>query len=184
MQEKDAVAITTVTLVARNNCFGVRTSDKEGYRIVNFYHETLEELLKNKTVTWPIKIKIIGGHTAVINDPRIPNDCYRTDFCETCCPFDLLPVQQQLRRERAIARGDIVVGDGFITYKNTAPTRKLKCKWTVEESRDLEAVHSKEAEKEFLMGFKGKTKLDKGYIFAPYIPIMCKVVKEKRKGKK
>jgi hypothetical protein len=183
MQEKDAVKITFCTLVSTNNCFGVETSDKKGYRIVNFYYETLEELLKNKTIKWPVKIKTIGEHTAVISDPRIPDDCYRTEFCEVCCPSDLLPLQQKLRREREIARGDLVVCDGFETRKIFSLTRKLKGKWTVEQSKDLKACHNKKAEKELLMGFKGKTKLDKGYIYAPYIPVMCKVVKGKKKFK-
>lgn len=185
MQEKDAVKITSQTLVANNNCFSVETSDKKGYRIVNFYVEKLEELLKNKTVKWPVKIKTIGEHTAVISDSRIPNDCYRTDFCETCCPRDLLPLPQQLRREREIARGDLVVGDGFETRKITPSTRKLKCKWTAEASRDhLRALHNKEAENELLMGFKGKSILDAGYVLAPYIPLPFKAVIHNQKPKR
>lgn len=183
MQEKDAVKITFQTLVARNNCFGVETSDKKGYRIVNFYVEKLEELLKNKTVKWPVKIKTIGERTAVISDSRIPNDCYRTDFCETCCPRDLLPLPQQLRREREIARGDLVVGDGFETRKITPSTRKLKGNWSVEAAEDTKSLHSKGIEKELLMGFKGKTILDTGYVSAPYIPVMCTTVKDKKKFK-
>ena len=113
---KYATNITIVTLVGilkdnypltDGNCFSVNVENEvKDYRIVNFGYENLKELLR-QGLTWPIKIKILSGRTAIIHDYRIPDDWYFEHFCGVCCPQSLLPVNQQVQRERAIERGDI-----------------------------------------------------------------------------
>jgi len=101
---KLATTVTSVTLVGfigefpmkRGNCFSVRTNDNEDYRIVNFNHENLEELIRLEILKFPIQISLISKHHAVIADGRIPNEWYSARFCETCTPKDLLPLPQQL----------------------------------------------------------------------------------------
>jgi|GEM_PF-6565017 hypothetical protein len=103
----EATDIESTTLVGFNNCFSVQLSNGGCANIVNFYLETLEELLKEGVVVWPIKVSILGGKTGVINDARIPDDKYNDRFCEVCCPIDLLPVNQRLTKSRAIQCGKV-----------------------------------------------------------------------------
>ena len=106
------------------NCFTVHASDGETYKIVNFVLENLEKL-SELGVGFPFKMRIIRGRVAVINDERIPDDWYQGKFCETCCPVDLLPITQQLRRERHIACGAIEEHNGFTTW-NASKLPRIK----------------------------------------------------------
>jgi len=140
-ETEEAIGIGSQTLVGRGNCFSVELSDGRYVNIVNFYLEDLEEVLK--TINWPIKVSILGGKTAVINDERIADDLYRTRFCEVCCPMDLLPLPQRLRKARSIASGKtsfskcepISPGEEPMIIESTvieAVTRKLTADWTYE----------------------------------------------------
>jgi len=183
---QQAVRITWCTLVGQNNCFSVETKDKKSYRIVNFYHETMKYLLEPEVckkgdkgrpplLKWPIQIRTLCPGVAVIDDQRIADEHYRTDFCESCCPHIFLPLPQQLRRTRAIRRGDITIKKVTIggrllileSRKIVPVQRKLKRRWTVEAPKDLRCLHSKKAES--ISREVGKA----GYILAPYIP--CEV---------
>jgi hypothetical protein len=112
-QMDEAVGVVSCTTLGAGNCFAVRTEDGKHYDVVNFYLDDnffdkkkgLETLLKEGCLTWPVKIAILAGRTAVINDERIPDEHYRSRFCEVCCPPDLLPVHQRLAKARAIAKG-------------------------------------------------------------------------------
>lgn len=112
MDEKLATAVTECTCIGgmgsypylRGNCFSVETDDGKNYRIVNFVLENLEHLLNNG-LTWPVKIRVLAGRTAVVCDGRIAERAYQTDFCEICCPAELLPTPQRLRHLRDIERG-------------------------------------------------------------------------------
>ena len=107
---KYATSITSVTLVGiiedkfpliHGNCFGVKVkSEDNDYRIVNFYVENLEHVIKEKIIDWPIKIKILENRIAVIHDSKIPDEYYNQGFCTVCCPERLLPVTQKLLHER------------------------------------------------------------------------------------
>lgn len=88
----------------RGNCFGVKGEDGKEYRIVNFVYENLEAL-EAAGLTWPIDIRVLGGSAAVFHDRRIPSNWYQTHFCEVCCPSQLLPLPQLLRREREVMQG-------------------------------------------------------------------------------
>jgi len=103
---KFAVSILSQTLLGFNNCFSVETEDGCNYRIVNFYLETLEKCIEKNIVGWPVKIRILSEHIAVINDYRIPDKYYNNEFCTVCCPEELLPITQQLLHERQIESGE------------------------------------------------------------------------------
>lgn len=96
------------------NCFSVEADDKREYRIVNFVYENFHHVLK-QGVSWPVKIKVLRDHIAVIHDSRIPDEWYMARFCEVCCADDLLPVPQILAHERQEERGErIDMGHGWI----------------------------------------------------------------------
>lgn len=136
MKEHLATAIGSQTLVGftkqtfpakRGNCFGVETANGTSeFRIVNFVVENLEELL-SRGLCWPIRIVELDNRVAVINDERIPDDWYREDFCETCCPESLLPTPQILKHERDKLRGwrKVIKGENFDVVKITFGNRTL-----------------------------------------------------------
>jgi hypothetical protein len=111
MVHLQATRITGHTLVAHpgqngrlppydwGNCFSVLCDDGKQYRIVNFILENLEWALNNGLITWPIRIQLVDG-VAYMDDVRIPETWYSTRICEVCCPFDKLPIHQQMRNER------------------------------------------------------------------------------------
>lgn len=87
--------------VTRDDILGSRVAE---YRILNFNAENLDALRK-LGLKWPIQCKFLGGHHAIIHDPRIGERWYDTRFCEVCTPRDLLPVPQRQSQERDIMRG-------------------------------------------------------------------------------
>lgn len=88
------------------NCFGVRADDGKSYRVANFNLENLEAL-QRKGLAWPIELKALNEHTALIHDPRIGERWYQNEYCEICTPRALLPAPQLDRRERERLRGAI-----------------------------------------------------------------------------
>lgn len=113
MIEKNAIAVGEQTLLGvlgndfplgSGNCFSVECDDGSAYRIVNFVLENLKELL-HRGLTWPVKILVLEGSTAVLHDERIHSSWYRDDFCPCCCPQTLLPLPQRLQQMRKEARG-------------------------------------------------------------------------------
>lgn len=112
---KQADRCSFVTLVAyygafpmkSGNCFAVISGDVE-YKVVNFNHENLCELIERKVVEWPINIIPISDTHCVIADHRIPREWYSQQFCETCTPKSLWPPQQKLQRLLDIERGNII----------------------------------------------------------------------------
>lgn len=109
-----ANAITSITLVGyintkfprkHGNCFSVRAETGE-YRIINFNHENLEELLRTKVVSFPFTIiPLEHSKTAMIADERIPNEWYNDNFCSSCTPIEHLPPVQRLKQVLDIKRG-------------------------------------------------------------------------------
>lgn len=146
---KNAISVTWETLVGadkeypvqRGNCFSVKCDDGKEYRIVNFYHENLEHLLKEKMIEWPIQIVVLEGKVAIIHDHRIEHRGYRSDFCTACCPQDLLPINQRLQIQREFESGRRteseceIMGEKVIMVKYTMEptTRKMKEGWTITE---------------------------------------------------
>lgn len=107
--------VTSVTLVGyitdsypspRGNCFSVKGQNGQSYRILNFNHENLEELMRRDIIEWPIMIHELEPGYAVVADARIPDEWYDTKFCNTCTPRNLLPYPQLLRIELEIMRGN------------------------------------------------------------------------------
>ena len=134
-QEANAVEVTESTLLGGNNCFSVVTDQGKHYRIVNFYLDSgfiqhpgskkgLETLLK-EGLTWPIKIAVLSERIACINDPRIPDSEYRDEFCEVCCPQELLPMPQRLRKARRIASGKVSFSKTVYTPKGETEPRVM-----------------------------------------------------------
>lgn len=97
------------------NCFSVSTADgSKNFRIVNFGYENLKLLLNMKIVAWPVQVYALDESTAIIADSRIPDRFYDNMFCTICCPFDLLPLPQQMNRSLLKERGSIRdLGDGI-----------------------------------------------------------------------
>lgn len=145
---KEATSIGSVTLVGFSgsksfpkkwgNCFSVGTNNKEWYKIVNFNYENFEHLLKQKVISFPVKILELGKNSAVICDNRIPRDYYNERFCIVCTPTDLLPIPQRLEQLLDLQDGTRKeFGNGIvqITYQNKE-VLKLKEKWKVEVEPD------------------------------------------------
>ena len=106
------------TLLGSGNCFSVNVDHNthwKEYRIVNFYLETLEELLE-AGLTWPVGVVALEGNRAVLHDPRIEDAEYPQEWCSVCCPEHLLPLPQQLKHRRHELQGirrDL--GDGAVS---------------------------------------------------------------------
>jgi len=110
---KNGIGITFQTLVGHDrgsfplkhgNCFSIKCDNEWEYRIVNFVVENLEEALRRGCLEYPIEILPLDKSLAVIVDSRIPDNWFTDRYCEVCCPEDLLPVNQQMRKIRARAR--------------------------------------------------------------------------------
>lgn len=123
MNTIDAYSIGMQTLVGsygefprkHGNCFSLHTNNdpsidynqgKDGYRIVNFNVENLKHLIQYYELDFPIKILPLSDYIAVIHDWRIPDNYYDDRWCEICCPYSLLPIQQQLQQNLEIGRGN------------------------------------------------------------------------------
>lgn len=96
------------------NCFSLIASGR-AYKIINFFAEELHKLL-DSGLPWPIQIKVIRDDIAVIHDIRIDNKHYATEWCESCCPKDLLPLPQQLAIERQDIRKKMDEESGVLYY--------------------------------------------------------------------
>lgn len=91
------------------NCFSLHAKHADGegeWNIVNFKIENLNELVSDRVLSWPIRLRALSYDIAVICDERIPEDWYSSDYCDCCCPRDLLPGPQRDRQLRQIMRGD------------------------------------------------------------------------------
>ena len=96
-----ALKVTGQTMVSSGNCFSVE-AEKGHYSIVNFCIENLKIAVDKCMVSWPIEITEIGKGVAIIDDIRIPEKLYSERYCPVCCPFGLLPANQQdqIRRNK------------------------------------------------------------------------------------
>jgi len=52
------------------------------------------------------------------------------------------------------------------------PKRKLKAVWTVECEQDLLSMHGISPDEPIVMGFRGKSFMETGIVYAPYLPIV------------
>ena len=96
------------------NCFSVIADNGGEYRIVNFCYENLEEVIR-RGLGFPFKIKLLSDKHAVLHDERIPDNWYSSSYCESCCPKELLPVNQLDTHERQIARGQRIEREHNVT---------------------------------------------------------------------
>jgi hypothetical protein len=104
---------------AHGNCFDAVADNGKAYRIVNFGHENLKELLR-RGLKYPVKIRVLVDgkrRRAIIHDERIGDAWYSEQWCDGCCPDEFLPIQQRLVHERQEARGERVVTKDFIEHK-------------------------------------------------------------------
>lgn len=104
-----ALRIKSQTLVAQDNCCSVIAEDTNEYDIVNIYVDNIRKLLQENVISWPIEITKIGEYTAIVDDPRIPSEHYRKDYCTICCPHDLWPQHQKDKRQADIDSGALEV---------------------------------------------------------------------------
>jgi len=153
----NAIAVTSVTLVGNihteyplpsGNCFSVQVGNGKHYRIVNFNHENLEELIRREVISFPIKIMVLSDRVAVIHDSRIDHDWYDTRFCEVCCPNSLLPLPQLLcwdRDERDGTRTTTEYENGsvIVEQKIKSSKRKLEGTWTIDVADYIPIVEQK-----------------------------------------
>lgn len=84
MNKSMAISVGLVTMVGfvsktfpykQGNSFSINTIDGKSYRIINFNHENLEELMK-RGLQFPIEIQIMSNREAKIDDSRIPENWY------------------------------------------------------------------------------------------------------------
>jgi len=172
LKEEKAINVGIQTLVAfmskefpidGGNCFSVHTESGKGYQILNFGCENLEEAIR-RGVTWPITILVLQESNkethargcAVIHDPRIPNDWYWKEFCESCAPRNLLSSSQRLRLDR-----------------------ELKAGIRTERETDIGTIVSYDHDKrpELLDPDKEKPKKDSGIMFIPNYPVQVKALR-------
>lgn len=101
--------------IHRGNCFSLYNSkEEESYvKIVNFYVENLEHLIKEKILTMPVKVYMLGKTHGVILDERVPKEYYADKFCTVCCPWDLLPIDQKIEDWAEQLRGEKTVHEFF-----------------------------------------------------------------------
>lgn len=102
-----ATHVTRSTLLGFNNCFSVATVDGE-YRIVNFYLETLEKILRKKSVSYPIEITPLNSKIAIISDVRLLDNA-TPRYCQICCPRDFWPQEQRQEFEAKVTSGEIKI---------------------------------------------------------------------------
>lgn len=126
IEGRTLIGVSAERPVNFGNCFSVLGSDSRRYKIVNFFVENLTECIK-QGVVFPIQIKVLEDNIAVIHDARIPDEWYRSDFCEACCPEDLLPLPQRLVHEREIEQGVRTIVDSNI-FINPGLKPRLKIK--------------------------------------------------------
>lgn len=113
------------------NCFSVIASDDRHYRILNFVWENLKNLIEQKGLTYPIEINVIRDGYAIITDERIGKEWYRNEYCRSCCPNDLLSVEQRdkIKREGNSDNMTVLPADpsrnliGFVCYEKTGYLR-------------------------------------------------------------
>jgi len=101
--------------IREGNCFSVYTEKGEEFKIANFCAENLKEL-ERLGLSWPIDIIVLREHIAVIHDKRISDRWYQTEFCEICCPTDLLPLPQILKNMREEEREGPRDEKGRVTF--------------------------------------------------------------------
>lgn len=126
MTASHVTSYTLVGVIGRppfrvGNCFSVLGEDGRDYRILNFVYENLQELERHG-LTWPLEIRPLSKYDAVLHDPRIPDSWYPKEFCEVCCPRELLPLPQRLEQERHILQGIREERGGIVIRHNRPPT--------------------------------------------------------------
>jgi hypothetical protein len=124
--QKDLIycnSISSQTLLGFNNCFGMTEMGKtKEIKIVNFYLESLEDLIENYKFDLPVAVTLLSERVGMIADWRIPDSFYNDYICEVCCPASLLPMSQQIHHVLEMGRGrrtETHCADGmvFISYK-------------------------------------------------------------------
>lgn len=102
--------------ISRGNCFSLKCNGGKEYRIVNFYLENLEELIR-RGLTFPIRLKKLVGKKALLDDERISNKWYNDTYCTVCCPDEYLLDTQKMEIDRQIRIGireEKVLGNGIV----------------------------------------------------------------------
>ena len=173
--QHDAVSIGWVTLVGvsdtgdepldRGNCFSVCLHDNRSINIVNFNYENLKKLQK-LGLEWPIKISLLNDKIGLIADQRIHPRWYRPDYCETCCPSNLLPQPQRLRHYLDIASG--IRSESIYKGQNG--------------EIDLNIVSVAYSTNDNRIGAPKQN--PPGYFWANYIPSMSDIIRATTQGKK
>lgn len=123
-----AIAFGSQTLIGSSgdfprdhgNCFGLIDEDGNEYRIVNFIAENFEHL-QELGLEWPVQMAVLDNtRCAALNDPRIGDRWFEKEYCEICCPKELLPLPQILRHRRMECRGERKESNGWVEVTMTA----------------------------------------------------------------
>lgn len=156
---KQAIEIISMTLIGPDrslpakwgNCFSVKCDDGSRYRIVNFIYENLYYLTGRRKVQWPIQIETISERQAIISDSRIGAKWYKDRYCETCCPFELLPESRRLEKQKKIDSGEIKIsnfeidGQKFqIEKRSFKPIKSKGLNYTYSKMADVEIFGQKD----------------------------------------
>lgn len=113
-KEIELVGFGSVTLIGvinptypldYGNCMSMLDEEGNSYRVLNFVHENMEYLIDKEVLTFPVKSLLLDDGYVVIHDGRIGENWYRHEFCNTCCPIEMLPITQRLKTARNVLRG-------------------------------------------------------------------------------
>lgn len=63
-----------------------------------------------------------------------------------------------------------IIGRAMVS-PSTVPKRKLKAVWTVKCEQDLLNLHGISPDEPIILGFRGKTWMEEGIVYAPWIPL-------------
>jgi hypothetical protein len=146
---KQATSIGMVSLVGFSerkfpmhcgNYFEVMTNDRDvynGYEIANFWYEDLKHLLDTGVVKFPLDIKVLNDHWAILYDAQIPPEFYSETSYRA--PEEFWSLTQRAKRQLKIDTGEMVVhksgGMTWESYHVKSSKRTLAPGWTYEETK-------------------------------------------------
>lgn len=130
--------------VFRNNegRYGAQKVTLVEHRLINLRAESLEQLMEDGVLSYPVKVLIPVEGYAVAVDERIPAEWLTSYMCWTCLPSNVIDL---------VLREGPEVMDPFMLKRRTRPT-------------DQQEISPG------LTTFKGESTLEAGYFWAPYVP--------------
>ncbi len=112
------------------------------HRLINLRAESLEQLMEDRVLSYPVKVLIPVEGYAVVVDERIPAEWLTDDMCWTCLSSNVIDL---------VLREGPEVMDPFTLKRRERPG----------EQKQLAPG---------IIGMKGESTMEAGYFWAPYVP--------------